>query len=267
MSTLSAFDKRKLETLFGMASGYVLDFSDRTFREFVLDVVGKNIVEPVYRINSGSKANCLRGFWNHESDHVVAELLDRLIQYNQEQPSDPKLVADCQGIVARLRQSAPIEDFESLRPITDDRAFATLHKALKAAIASNEPEAALDRLHTFVLKYMREVCERHGIATNREKPLHSLMGEYVKAVKAEGLVTSVMSERILKSSISLLEAFNQVRNEESLAHDNQLASHAEAVLIFSSVSSTVRFITAIERMAAASSKAKAATLGNDDLPF
>ena len=37
MSDLKAIEKLKLEKLFGMESGYVLDFSNRTFQNFILD--------------------------------------------------------------------------------------------------------------------------------------------------------------------------------------------------------------------------------------
>jgi hypothetical protein len=71
MADLSGAEKRKLEKLFGMSSGYVLDFSNRTFEEFVDEHTGRKIYEPVYMIGSGSKANCLRGFWAHESNYLV----------------------------------------------------------------------------------------------------------------------------------------------------------------------------------------------------
>jgi hypothetical protein len=35
MSDLTALEKRKLEKLLGMDSGYVLNFSNKTFAEFV----------------------------------------------------------------------------------------------------------------------------------------------------------------------------------------------------------------------------------------
>lgn len=37
MSDLTAFEGRKLEKLLGMGSGYVLNFSDRTYSEFFID--------------------------------------------------------------------------------------------------------------------------------------------------------------------------------------------------------------------------------------
>jgi hypothetical protein len=42
MSDLTAIEKRKLERLLGLGSGYVLNFSNRTFEEFILDCTGRS---------------------------------------------------------------------------------------------------------------------------------------------------------------------------------------------------------------------------------
>ena len=55
-----------------------------------------------------------------------------------------------------------------------------------------------------------------------------------------------MTERILKSSISILEAFNDVRNNMSLAHDNSILNYEESLLIFNHVSASIRFINKLE---------------------
>jgi hypothetical protein len=57
MSDLTFNEKRKIEQFLGMKTGYVLDFSDRTFREFVSDATGRNIFDEKYNYASGSKAN------------------------------------------------------------------------------------------------------------------------------------------------------------------------------------------------------------------
>jgi hypothetical protein len=72
------------------------------------------------------------------------------------------------------------------------------------------------------------------------------MGAYVKRLKEEGLLTSQMAEHILKGSITIFGQFDHVRNNHSLAHDNPVLSYNEALLIASNVSSTVRFIKAME---------------------
>jgi hypothetical protein len=64
MSDLSNTEKRKFERLLEMGSGYVLNFSNRTFEEFILDSTGRSIYDARYEYGSGSKANRLRAFWN-----------------------------------------------------------------------------------------------------------------------------------------------------------------------------------------------------------
>jgi hypothetical protein len=63
MSSLKMAERQVLEQHFGMASGYVLNFSDRTFGEFVLEAVGRKIHDAKYTAGGTSKANKLRTFW------------------------------------------------------------------------------------------------------------------------------------------------------------------------------------------------------------
>lgn len=249
MSDLTGMEKRKLERLFDMASGYVLDFSNRTFEEFVLDSTGRGIYDDKYSYASGSKANRLRGFWNEEPNHTVAKLLGDLLDYTAEHSGyqDRKpLVDSCRSIVARLLQGGAVPELDALSAMGAEKDFEVVAKEVRDAIDKNRPEAGLDRLHTFVVKYLRSVCEDHGITGARDKPLHSLFGEYVKRLRDLGHIRSAMSERILKSSISVLEAFNDVRNNQSLAHDNQILDYEEALLIFNDMASLIRFIRGIE---------------------
>jgi hypothetical protein len=149
-----------------------------------------------------------------------------------------------------------VEDIGALTPNSRDRDFELLAQSIKESIEKDQPEQALDRLHTFVIKYVRELCSRHGIAFDKETPLHSLFGLYVKFLQKNSLVESEMSERILKSSISVLDAFNDVRNNRSLAHDNPMLNNNESVLIFNDISNTLRFVESIERRIVERNKAK-----------
>ena len=74
---------------------------------------------------------------------------------------------------------------------------------------------------------------------SRDKPLHSLLGEYVKALHGAGRVESEMTLRILKSSISVFDAFNDVRNNQSLAHDNRVLNYEEALLTYNHVAASI----------------------------
>ncbi|MNT78296.1 hypothetical protein D3C72_2175190 [compost metagenome] len=55
-----------------------------------------------------------------------------------------------------------------------------------------------------------------------------------------------MSEKILKYSINILDAFNDVRNNKSLAHDNPILNYDESLLILNNISTAIRFIEKIE---------------------
>ncbi|KVT64109.1 abortive infection family protein [Burkholderia ubonensis] len=259
MANLSSIEKRKLERLLGMSSGYVLNFSDRTFSMFFEEHTGLDIDSAKYRANlsSGSKANRMRGFWTIEPDHIVAKVLLAMIEHANEYQCfppevDTTLLADVQQIIGRLHQnsSSPVPEVDAFTASVNDLDFEAAAKHIRTAIDQNEPATALDRLHVFTIKFLRTHCEHRGIEVNRDKPLHSLMGEYVKAVRAAGLLESEMTDRILRSSISILEAFNDVRNNKSLAHDNPILNHSEALLIFSHVGASIRFIRALEGRAA-----------------
>ena len=66
MSNLSRIEKRKLEKILGMRSGYVLNFSNRTFEDFIHDTVNIEIYDEKYNVDSGSKANRMWAFWEKE---------------------------------------------------------------------------------------------------------------------------------------------------------------------------------------------------------
>jgi len=271
MSTLTNIEKRKLERIFGMGSGYVLDFSNRTFSEFVLDSASREIYDSRYDGFGGSKANRLRGFWTEADNHTVAKLLSDLLDYAVEiealSSKDEALLADCRRAVTRLMQESPVPELDALAPTTSERNFETIAKAAREAIEKNQPEVGLDRLHTFVIKYVRSLCSARGMSIPREKPLHSVFGEYVASLRKAGLIESTMTERILRVNISVLEAFNEVRNEQSLAHDNPILGYEEALLIFNHVTALVRFLRGVENTIKGREREAMRQSEIDEIPF
>lgn len=233
-----------------MGSGYFLNFSNLTFAGFFRDSFSIDIYDTKYDYLSGSKANRMRAFGERESNYLVGRVLGLLFEeWNEFKAFDSpdKPPEECLKIVRRLQESAPVPDIGAVSPNIEDENFETLTRSVRECINRNEPETGLDRLHTFVVRYFRVLYAKRGIGTDREKPLHSLVGEYVKTLKSKGLIESEMTERILKSTISVMEAFNSVRNDQSLAHDNRLLNYDESLLIFRHVTSLIQFIKAIEK--------------------
>lgn len=271
MAEIGAFERRKLEKLLGMGSGYVLDFSDRTYAEFFIDF-RVDIDAPQLRTGGDSKAKRMRTFWDIAPSHTVGKVLEGLIAYGLRNDhlgdSNPVLVDDCRKIAQRLLSDQPVTDLDALTAIADERDFEVVAEHVREAIEKNQPEGALDRLHTFVNKFIRVTCEPHGITISRDKPLHSVFGEYVKALRESGHLESVMTDRILRSSISVLEAFNDVRNNKSLAHDNPILNYDESLLVFNHVASSIRFIKSLEaRIKAKSLQQPAEPAWDDSIPF
>ena len=221
-----------------------------------------------------SKANRIRGVWDKETDYQVGLLIEAFTKYWTEfiggdEISDDqfKSLKACEVIAHKLKSESLGAQIQVIQATSDDINFHKLAKQVREAIERNEPETALDRLHTYTVKFVRELCDKHGIAYDKDKPLHSFFGEYVKHLSKSGLIKSVMTERILKTAISNLEAFNDVRNNQSFAHDNSILNYHESLLIFRSISSIVEFINSIEEPADKASKSAQAKPSEDDLPF
>lgn len=249
MSDLTFHEKRILEKLFQMHSGYVLNFVDRTFRDFFWDNVKCDINDKKYYAKGTSKANRFRCFWDIENNYLVGKSIEKMIMYGQQEncfENLSDLISDCQKISTRLLCGSIVTELDALTTSTSEIDFEALSEHLREAIEKNQPESALDRLHTFVIKYIRKLCESLGIFVDKEKALHSLFGEYVKKLQEINCIDSEMTILILKSSISILQKFNDVRNNQSLAHDNPILNYDESVLIFNNIANLIRFIKSLE---------------------
>lgn len=253
-----------------------MDFSNKSFEEFIYDSIRVNIYDDKYIYSSGSKANRLRGFFSVEHSSKVGKLLSALLDYwhtkaianeygfNFEKDED--IYKECLKIVRKLNEDVIIEEIDAIKEIEDDRNFSLLAKSIRESIDKNEPEVALDRLHTYVMKFIRQLCENHKIEIKKDESLNAIFGKYVKFIVTNEKIESQMTERILKYSIHVMEAFNDIRNNRSFAHDNQILNYSESVLIFNNVTNSIKFIETIEKTIEQENN-KEETVDWDDLPF
>ena len=236
-----------MEDLFDMGGGYVLDFVNRTFQEFVEWATKRDIDHPRYEAEGTSKANRLRCFWIVEDDRTVGRLVLALADHAVGHcGADPEKARKVREIGERLRKGTTPSDLAAIEPLCDDATFVALADEVRARIEEGQPERGLDRLHTFTVRFFRHLHEEKGHRPNRDKPLHSLAGEYAKMLERGGKLQSPMTERIIRANIGLLQAYCAVRNNESLAHDNVLLNRAESVLILNQVCSLIRFLRELE---------------------
>lgn len=111
MSSLTDIEKRYFEKLFGMGSGYVLDYTDATYGEFFARH-HINIHSSKYQTYGTSKAKKMRAFWESEPDALVGRILSEMsdsYEANCElnnSDKDSVILDKCRGIVARLTGSS-----------------------------------------------------------------------------------------------------------------------------------------------------------------
>lgn len=116
MANLKQTDKLILENLFEMGGGYVLDFSNTSFQQFIYDTCKIDIYSSKYEIFGDSKAKRLRAFWQLESDKQVGILTNEMLAYwrakkkidSQElTKSEVQIFNDSLSIAHRLRGVSP----------------------------------------------------------------------------------------------------------------------------------------------------------------
>lgn len=80
MANMDYIERDYFEQLFDMGSGYVLDFTNRTFQEFVYEKIQVDVYS---RYEGLSKAKMLRCIMSDYSDVVVGKLLLEMMRYMQ----------------------------------------------------------------------------------------------------------------------------------------------------------------------------------------
>lgn len=197
MANLKQTEKLKLEKLFGMSSGYVLDFSNATFQQFVYDITKTDIYNSKFELFGDSKAKRLRAFWQIESDNNVGTLTKEMLdcwetnkKLNNEKINDNEniIFKDCIKIANRLLGVKAAEEDIALETTEDD----FLKKEFK--------NVSLDKLgiDSMVVNILNKRLEEI------RKNLKS--GSSLSAVIMSG---SVLEGILLGTAISNMKSFNQ----------------------------------------------------------
>lgn len=236
----------------GMTSGYVLNFSDATFNDFVRQKFGIDATAPTYTVDGVSKAKRLRRLLLSLVPGAQAEMLRTFWMERQRQTTngmhsdlEPKVEHDFLDMIARLEGSDQKIDLDIVEAFTDDTTLAELIVAIQRDIQANAPHAALDRLHTYAMKKFADLLARDGVSVGHNDALHSRVGRYVNSLRQTGQIGD-FSSQIAKSATQIFEQFNHIRNKQSLAHDNPMLSLAEGKYVFETVLSLLRFIKTLD---------------------
>lgn len=240
---------------FPQGFGYVLDFSDRTISEFFEDEFQIDIEEEKYYANGSSKRNRLSTFIEIENVYITAKVLRALWDRREglvrriggevKENEEAEIKRQFLGIITDIEGLSEIPSMAALDRHTSDRTLDELIMDIERDLQANKPEAAMDHLHTYCMNKFTHLLKTRGVTCNQDEALHARFGRYRKELIKERTLNP-FTDRALKSSISLFESFNDIRNNNSFAHDNPILEPAEARYVFDTVSAMLLFVRAVE---------------------
>lgn len=194
----------------------------------------------------------IRSQYFHDGDYVdnVINVVDTALRIDKKEAGEMiEYIFNNYTTVDKTQIEEVINDINqwedySIKSKTTDENINSLIANINDSINKGEPVFALDRLHTLMNNYVKGLCLRHDINFEDKDKLDSIFKQYVKFITK--YIDSQMTITILKSSISLFSQFNQVRNNYSFAHDNDILNDAESKLIFKQIVNIKEFIDTIE---------------------
>lgn len=211
MSSLNMREKRVLEEFLGMGGGYVLNFSDRTFGEFVHEAVDIEIHSDEYSIQGSSKAKKLRAFWEVESDYLVGRLLNALIDYAQDTAREPteeakKLAERAREIASRLLAGGPsLDDLKQKAKSLDANHLAEQIRRMEDSVET-DPSLAIGTAKELIETCCKTILSERGQEISGTPDIPTLTKATLKELNLvpEGVPNAARGADVIKRLLSNL---------------------------------------------------------------
>ena len=253
--------KQLVQKWIGVAAGYLGDFSYASHEEFYADL-GLAIDPNSY---PGTTRSRFMQILAESPPDVQAKILEGILtKYPIGSPAPgnasrtPEMHAEIRGWITRLRGTAPvITPVLGVTSAVVERALADVEELL----AKNGPTSCVDRVHTALHGYVREVCNAQGLTAPEDATLPYLLKvlrEQHPAFRGVGPRQDDVAA-VLKSLGAIVDKLNPLRNNASVAHPNpELLAPAEAMLVVNVVRTILHYFDA--KLAAATSNTSAPKL-------
>lgn len=222
MSSLTSREKAKLEKLFDMSSGYVLDYSDSTIATFFYAVADIDIHADKYCSNGSSKAKKLREFWRLEDDYVVGktikEMVDELEEKDllsttpypsivaEEEQKTQALIIECKGISERLMSGKiNFDNLKSSASIFDASYLLEQVKRIEKAV-DTDPALAIGTAKELVETCCKTILSERGLKFSPSADIPTLTKATFKELKLvpEGIPEQARGSDVIKRILSNL---------------------------------------------------------------
>ena len=252
MSSLTRREKDSLEQYLDMKSGYVLDFNNKSFAEFFMDVVGKDIYSDDYNNNGDSKANRLRTFWQVEPDHIVGTLLVALIERKTQHPINENMMCEYSKIANRLlRTVSQVESLKQIDGIRDSTHLSEIIRRIETTLHT-DPSAAIGGAKELVEAVCKTILDEQGMPSAQNTDFTKLTKdtfkvlELVKEEVTDANAGADQYRQILSNLGSICKNLAEIRNNYGTGHGRS-ANHVgldsrHARLVVGAASTLVLFL-------------------------
>jgi hypothetical protein len=169
-NSLRSVEMRLIEDIFDMRSGYVLDFSNRTFADFFTEEIGVDIDEPRFSADGASKAKRLRCFLRQTDAATSAKALRALWDYREairrrsgSEERMPAAAAEFAQLLRRLEgrlqtSGTGVVTSEPVLNVDLDRSRALRDRLMEVSCLGPQPRGyAYER-------FLRELFDAHGLS-------------------------------------------------------------------------------------------------------
>ncbi len=274
MSTLTYVEKEQMAKFFGIEGGYAFIFLKKGYnktntRNIILEATGIDIYQnPEYNM---SQEKCIRKIWDECDNYTVGCLLKTMLDYYLS-VSDWDWSSHEEITYESLRElEKRLIDNSVVIPVIEGETFKTIKEDIERNCRHNTPELALDRLHNFSTQYLRRIWSKHSIDTHdeqgKELPIHSLAGKLKNWYKTNHYFDSDFSVVAIQNSIIIFDKYNEIRNDQSAAHPNEILNKVEAMFAVKIICEILTFIEKIEQIKDSENENNDETDIEDNLPF
>jgi hypothetical protein len=230
----------------GVEGGYLTGFSYRTHSEFYPMYCGLDINPNQY---SGTTWERFMTILSSADSPTQAKVLRGVLGYC---PADNEFHAE-----RRQKHKLKIEEMirrleGEVLPVVENPNLAITSGVIERAIADAKTlientgaTSAVDRVHTLLHGYLKELCRQNGIVVNDDANVTALFSQLRSnhpAFQNAGN-NSPNVDRMIRSLGAILDVFNPIRNRESMSHPNEvLLDEPEAILFINIARSVLQYI-------------------------
>jgi len=225
--------------------GYIWDFNDTTFQEFIEGCTGCNIDSDKYKSKGTSKEKRLRQFLILEENSRVILLLEELLDYGTRRNLLLKTyIPELNKIIKRLKKyEKTLQVKESA--IKNKKEEEMLLKEIKEKISKYQYEFAIDRIHT-LLKYKFEAIFKTMNKQVKGETLDSITGELNNILRTNEVFKEKTTFSILSATKKIMKDFDDARNNKTYAHANTIMEKNEAEFLCTYMIDYYNFISKID---------------------